>query len=240
MGRAFSPQWGGCFNTWADGPGWDEAAPLALESNRPNAIPDMAIGPGIRRAKGPFHPSLGQRPRNKVPRYRRGLKARSIGAGDRGGAFSPQGVFAALSWADGPGWDEAAPLALESNRPNATPAWAIRSGFRLQLVTAEIKMQEENARKPRQSSEVRRAAILFVFCTLPPLLSDPLGQVRPMKNESETTGIAVEELMAVFGDARLVKRDGQVHLIGGSMADRTEAMEWVMMFLPDESVRLKP
>ena len=61
-----------------------------------------------------------------------------------------------------------------------------------------------------------------------------------MKNESGTTGIAVEELMAVFGDARLVKRDGQVHLIGGSMADRTEAMEWVMMFLPDESVRLKP
>ena len=45
----------------------------------------MTIGPAIRRAKGPFHSSLGQRPRSRVHRHARGLKARSIGAGDGAG-----------------------------------------------------------------------------------------------------------------------------------------------------------
>ena len=78
----------------------------------------------------------------------------------------------------------------------------------------------------------------FLFPTLPQLLSDPLVQFRAMQNETKGRGIAAEELIAVFGDARLVKCDGRLHRVGGSMADRTEAMEWVMMFLPDESVRL--
>lgn len=42
-----------------------------------------------------------------------------------------------------------------------------------------------------------------------------------------------EELIAVFGDARLVKVNGRVHLRGGSMADRTEALEWIALNLPD-------
>ena len=59
-----------------------------------------------------------------------------------------------------------------------------------------------------------------------------------MKIESSETRTGREELIALFGDARLVKVDGGFRLCGGSMADRTEALEWVMMFMPDEVVRL--
>ncbi len=44
------------------------------------------------------------------------------------------------------------------------------------------------------------------------------------------------ELIAGFGEAKLVKVDGRIQLRGGSMADRTEALEWVALFLPDEEV----
>jgi hypothetical protein len=43
-----------------------------------------------------------------------------------------------------------------------------------------------------------------------------------------------EELIASFGDAKLVKCDGKLQLRGGTMADRLEALEWMSMFLPDE------
>ena len=43
-----------------------------------------------------------------------------------------------------------------------------------------------------------------------------------------------EEIIAVFGEARIVRVDGKVYLHGGSMADRTEALEWLAMFLPEE------
>lgn len=40
--------------------------------------------------------------------------------------------------------------------------------------------------------------------------------------------------VAEFGEARLTRERGRLHLRGGSMADRMEALEWVAMFLPDE------
>ena len=43
-----------------------------------------------------------------------------------------------------------------------------------------------------------------------------------------------EEFVAVFGEARVVRVNGKIHLRGGSMADRSEALEWLAMFLPGE------
>lgn len=43
-----------------------------------------------------------------------------------------------------------------------------------------------------------------------------------------------EEFVAVFGEARVVRVNGKIHLRGGSMADRSEALEWLAMFLPEE------
>lgn len=60
-----------------------------------------------------------------------------------------------------------------------------------------------------------------------------------MNNDAKTQILIAEELIASFGEARLVRRDGRICLIGGSMADRSEAMEWAMLFLPDESIRLR-
>jgi len=40
------------------------------------------------------------------------------------------------------------------------------------------------------------------------------------------------ETLALFGDARLVKKlDGKIELLGGSRADRAEAAEWCSLFL---------
>ena len=44
-----------------------------------------------------------------------------------------------------------------------------------------------------------------------------------------------EEVIALFGEARIIRNDGKVYLRGGSMADRTEALEWLAMFLPEEA-----
>ena len=46
----------------------------------------------------------------------------------------------------------------------------------------------------------------------------------PTRNEGET--------IATFGEARLVKQlDGKLELVGGSPENRTEAKEWVSLFL---------
>jgi hypothetical protein len=37
----------------------------------------------------------------------------------------------------------------------------------------------------------------------------------------------------------LVKTDGRIALHGGSMSDRTEALEWRSLFMPDEVVRMR-
>ena len=43
-----------------------------------------------------------------------------------------------------------------------------------------------------------------------------------------------EEVIASFGEARIVRVGGKIYLRGGSMADRTEALEWLAMVLPEE------
>ena len=70
-------------------------------------------------------------------------------------------------------------------------------------------------------------------------MSDPSPQTGAMKTQARDMEVVYDELVAVFGEARLVKIEGRLFLLGGSMADRTEAMEWVMLFLPDEVVGLK-
>ncbi|HAM70648.1 MAG TPA: hypothetical protein DCM86_03285 [Verrucomicrobiales bacterium] len=60
-----------------------------------------------------------------------------------------------------------------------------------------------------------------------------------MNNNHGGRGVITEEVVAVFGEARLLKQDGQIHLIGGTMADRTEALEWMMLFMPEEAVRVR-
>lgn len=60
-----------------------------------------------------------------------------------------------------------------------------------------------------------------------------------MKNQSFDSESGIEEQVATFGEARLIRKGGEIYLIGGSMADRAEAMEWVLLFIPDEVIRLR-
>jgi hypothetical protein len=49
------------------------------------------------------------------------------------------------------------------------------------------------------------------------------------------------ELLAGFGDARLIKHlDGKLELIGGSPADHTAAKEWISLFLHSAVVTFVP
>jgi hypothetical protein len=56
-----------------------------------------------------------------------------------------------------------------------------------------------------------------------------------MKTELQTR-LRAEEVIATFGEARLMRVDGRIELRGGSMSDRMEALEWVARTLPDEMV----
>lgn len=48
-------------------------------------------------------------------------------------------------------------------------------------------------------------------------------------------------LVARFGRAKLLSRaDGRVELRGGSNADRTEAKEWISLFMHDAVPRIVP
>ena len=73
----------------------------------------------------------------------------------------------------------------------------------------------------------------------PSLCLTPHGSVGGMNNESQTTIFLTDNLIASFGEARLVRREGRVFLVGGTMSDRTEALEWAMLFLPEEAVQLR-
>lgn len=49
------------------------------------------------------------------------------------------------------------------------------------------------------------------------------------------------ELIATFGDARLVKcLDGKIKLLGGSPDDRTAAREWCSLFLHEALISPSP
>jgi hypothetical protein len=41
-----------------------------------------------------------------------------------------------------------------------------------------------------------------------------------------------EEVLAIFGEARLVRVNGRVYLRGGSMTERMEALEWLSILEP--------
>jgi len=48
-------------------------------------------------------------------------------------------------------------------------------------------------------------------------------------------------LVAHFGQAKLLSRaDGRVELRGGTAADRTEAKEWISLFMHDAVPRIVP
>ncbi len=50
---------------------------------------------------------------------------------------------------------------------------------------------------------------------------------------------AEEQLVASFGDAKLVRRlDGRMELKGGTPDDRTAAKEWISLFLQEAVPRL--
>ena len=70
-------------------------------------------------------------------------------------------------------------------------------------------------------------------------MSEASPYSRRMKNRIKEHMEEQEELIAVFGDARLVRVNDRVHLRGGSMADRTEALEWIAMNLPDTVAGLR-
>ena len=74
------------------------------------------------------------------------------------------------------------------------------------------------------------------FSTVPPPLSDAAPQTPGMnKRMEQLTDERQDGLVAEFGEARLTREQGRLHLRGGSMTDRMEALEWVAMFLPDEA-----
>ena len=66
-----------------------------------------------------------------------------------------------------------------------------------------------------------------------------------MKNPMQKTGgtgrgeTGAGEVIAQFGEAVLARMDGGIVLRGGSMADRTEALEWLSMFMPEAVATLK-
>jgi len=54
-----------------------------------------------------------------------------------------------------------------------------------------------------------------------------------MKNRMESLVFnQSEEVLVIFGEARLVRVKGRVYLRGGSMAERMEALEWLSIFEP--------
>ncbi len=58
-----------------------------------------------------------------------------------------------------------------------------------------------------------------------------------MKNPIISCGESLqEEVIATFGEARLVRVAGRIQLREGSMSDRMEALEWMSIFMPEESV----
>jgi hypothetical protein len=67
-------------------------------------------------------------------------------------------------------------------------------------------------------------------------MSDARRQTEGMRNRIiNPPPEGKEELVATFGEARLIRVNGRIQLRGGSMADRAEALEWLAHVLPDES-----
>ena len=61
-----------------------------------------------------------------------------------------------------------------------------------------------------------------------------------MKNRTkELVTDRTEDVVATFGEARLVRVDGRICLRSGSMADRMEALEWLSMMMPETVVSME-
>jgi hypothetical protein len=76
--------------------------------------------------------------------------------------------------------------------------------------------------------------------TFPRQCPTPAGRLADMKNRMTIPAEdRNEELIACFGEARLVRVNGQIQLRGGSMADRAEALEWLALFLPEEAAGVR-
>jgi hypothetical protein len=73
---------------------------------------------------------------------------------------------------------------------------------------------------------------------LPPYLSQGGCYTAGMKIMVEKE-VGKAEVIATFGEACLVQVGDRIELRDGSMADRTEALEWMSLFMPDEVVRLR-
>jgi hypothetical protein len=74
-------------------------------------------------------------------------------------------------------------------------------------------------------------------------MSHPGAQTRAMKTLVNGLGARypTTNLIASFGKARLVARpDGRAELRGGSDAERTEAKEWISLFMHDAILRVTP
>jgi hypothetical protein len=93
---------------------------------------------------------------------------------------------------------------------------------------------------PELSPAQKGARDFRTFRQLTPRLSDGGRYRRPMRNqENELMGqLFKKEVLGTFGEAQLVRVDDKIHLRGGSMADRIEALEWVALFMPDEVVSM--
>jgi hypothetical protein len=60
-------------------------------------------------------------------------------------------------------------------------------------------------------------------------------KVAAMKNRIDTEiDYHREQLIASFGQAELVKIEDAIVLRGGTSSDRTDALEWISLFLPEE------
>ena len=58
-------------------------------------------------------------------------------------------------------------------------------------------------------------------------------------NQTKTVFERDEEVVAVLGEALLVRVNGRLELRGGSMADRTELLEWTATTMPEEKIRVR-
>ena len=73
-------------------------------------------------------------------------------------------------------------------------------------------------------------------------MSETWRYCRRMKTRTKKVGASKqvatinEELIATFGEARLVRVNGTICLRGGTMADRMEALEWLSLMMPETVV----
>ena len=100
------------------------------------------------------------------------------------------------------------------------------------------KFSVNNLRGLRPEIPICVIYILPDFYSLGPFLSYALGQAVRMKlNVLAWLNQDVGEVLATFGNARLVKRlTGKIELVGDYAEDRAAAKEWVALFLHEVAI----